>query len=117
LVLGGFIFQQDGARPHTAQETQDLLEEEAPGFIKKNDWPAYSPDLNPCDYRLWAWMVKKVYEFGNPANLQALRQKIEEVWAELSAETCKQWLEEFKPRLEKCIERNGNHIQHFFNKI
>ena len=52
-----WIFMQDGARPHTAKATIELLEEETPDFIE--EWPANSPDLNPIsDYplieNLWA---------------------------------------------------------------
>jgi hypothetical protein len=62
-------------------------------------------------------MVKKVYEFGNPVSLPALRQKIEEVWTELSVKTCRQWIEELKPRLERCVASNGKHVQQYFNKL
>lgn len=58
--VGGFIHQQDGVKPHTADETQKLLRAEAPGFIARDEWPASSPDLNPCDYRLWALMNQRV---------------------------------------------------------
>ncbi|QQP37892.1 Uncharacterized protein FKW44_018318, partial [Caligus rogercresseyi] len=40
----GWIFQQDGARPHTAANTQKFLQANAPRFIDKDSCPPYSPD-------------------------------------------------------------------------
>ena len=36
-------FQQDGASPHTAESTQEWLDDNDVDVI---DWPPYSPDLN-----------------------------------------------------------------------
>ena len=43
------IFQQDGARAHTAHATQELLSRELPHFLAKDMWPANNPDLNPIE--------------------------------------------------------------------
>ena len=45
-----FLFQQDGAPAHTSNSTQGWLRENIPDFIRKEEWPPYSPDLNPVDY-------------------------------------------------------------------
>lgn len=65
---GDFIYQQDGARAHVHKKTLRLLRGQTVdgvnighvNFIDKEEWPAQSPDLTPCDYRLWAWMESKV---------------------------------------------------------
>jgi len=44
-----FIFQQDSAPAHRAQDTIKLLRRETPDFIGPDVWPANSPDLNPVD--------------------------------------------------------------------
>ena len=44
---------QDGAIPHAANATQNILREAALGSIAKDQWPSKSLDLNPCDYSLW----------------------------------------------------------------
>ena len=52
--LSRTIFQQDGARPHTAHKTLDLLHDSFPaGIISRGSqfcWPAYSPDFSPVDF-------------------------------------------------------------------
>jgi len=42
-------FQQDSVPAHKAKITQDWLIENMPEFIKANNWPFGSPDLNPLD--------------------------------------------------------------------
>ncbi|UYV74134.1 hypothetical protein LAZ67_11002214 [Cordylochernes scorpioides] len=42
------------------KSTQQWLETNVPEFIKANEWPSGSPDLNPLDYSLWAYLEEKV---------------------------------------------------------
>ena len=51
ILEGGvhFIFQQDGARAHTAKNTVAYLKDHVPEFIEPKKWPPNSPDLNPVD--------------------------------------------------------------------
>ena len=113
---GNFIYQQDGAPPHKHKTTQRFLEGQA-DFIRAADWPGYSPDANPCDYRLNAWLKRKVYEKGMPNNLGELKERIYQVWDELDTETIRGWLRELRPRLEKIVEERGRPIQQYFNKV
>ena len=48
-----YILQQDGAQSHTNPVIQQFFNENAPGFMEKDEWPLLSPDLNPLDYRMW----------------------------------------------------------------
>jgi hypothetical protein len=46
-----YYFQQDGARPHTAETVQTWLTSKfGQKFLDKESWPPRSPDLNPCDF-------------------------------------------------------------------
>ncbi|KAI6656193.1 hypothetical protein LOD99_1526 [Oopsacas minuta] len=60
-MFGGtsFVFQQDGAPAHTSNVTQSWLHDNFPGFITKEEWPPYSPDLNPMDYSVWSILETK----------------------------------------------------------
>ncbi|RNA41515.1 transposable element tcb2 transposase, partial [Brachionus plicatilis] len=40
---------QDGAKPHTANISQNYSCNNQNLFISKEIWPSNSPDLNPCD--------------------------------------------------------------------
>lgn len=53
-----WTFQQDGARAHTAANTQEWCTINFPSFIEKDRWPANSPDLNPLDYSVWNEVVQ-----------------------------------------------------------
>ncbi|KAL4511889.1 hypothetical protein ABPG72_012734 [Tetrahymena utriculariae] len=55
-----WIFQQDGASCHTSHDSQNWCQENLPGFIPKDIWPANSPDLNPLDYSIWNQMVQEM---------------------------------------------------------
>ena len=60
LALNDFIFQKDGAPAHTSRVTQeDWLEQHCPDFIKKDEWPPNSPNLNPLDFHVWRAMLEK----------------------------------------------------------
>ncbi|CAF3455577.1 unnamed protein product [Rotaria socialis] len=45
-------YQQDGARPHTHNLTQEWCAMHFPDFIPETRWPPNSPDLCPLDYSL-----------------------------------------------------------------
>ncbi len=48
-----WIWQQDGARPHTDNVTQGFLRENAPALFDKDSWPPYSPALSPLDFAIF----------------------------------------------------------------
>jgi len=118
---GDFIFQQDGASPHTAKETQGLLKDLSHRFgikfISSAEWPPYSPDVNACDYRLWAHAVQEVYAKGSPSSLSELREKIMRWWDGLSNELVRKWMMELRPRMERVVNEGGMQIEQWFNKI
>ena len=49
-----WLFQQDGARPHSYHlSTQQWCRDNFPSFINHDCWPPNSPDLNRLDYSIW----------------------------------------------------------------
>ena len=55
------------ATAHTASLAQDWLSRKCPEFIRKEEWPPNSPDLNPLDYHVWDAMLDK-YQRCTEAN-------------------------------------------------
>uniref|UniRef100_A0A914DNK4 Transposase n=1 Tax=Acrobeloides nanus TaxID=290746 RepID=A0A914DNK4_9BILA len=84
---GNFLHQQDGAPAHKLKDTQRFLKKRVPQFVRLNEWTGYSPDVNPCDYRLWAWLKQKEYSRRMSSNLDELKDRIQEAWEELDTET------------------------------
>ncbi|CAK1588018.1 unnamed protein product [Parnassius mnemosyne] len=54
-----WVFYQDSAPAHRAKSTQDWLAAREIDFIRHEDWPSSSPDLNPLDYKIWQHLEKK----------------------------------------------------------
>jgi hypothetical protein len=70
-----------------------------PEFIRKDEWPGYTPGGSVLDYRCWAWLKHKVYSNGKPRSLVELRNRIIESWESLTHKTIQQLFSELRPRL------------------
>ncbi|KPJ20472.1 Transposable element Tc3 transposase [Papilio machaon] len=60
-----WVFQQDSAPAHRAKSIQDWLAAREIDFIRHEDWPSSSPDLNPLDYKIWTLFKNKTLETLN----------------------------------------------------
>jgi len=60
-----YIFMQDGARPHTADETVEYLKEKVPQLLEPQQWPRNSPELNMVDFSIWSILEQNVFR-GRP---------------------------------------------------
>ena len=103
------IFQQDGAPCHTSKRTQAWLKENME-FWPKDIWPPSSPDLNPLDYSIWAYVQAKACERSHPS-VGALKASITKAWNSMTVSYIEKVCSRFRPRLEKVIEKNGGHIE------
>ena len=48
-----WTFQQDDAKAHIHEKSQECCVKNFSSFIDKDHWPANSPDVNPFDYCVW----------------------------------------------------------------
>ncbi|GFX41808.1 uncharacterized protein TNCV_389211 [Trichonephila clavipes] len=70
-------FMQDGAPSHIALPLQSLIrspfgDDRIISHYFNYAWPPRSPDLTPCDFRLWVFLRSKVYRH-QPASLASAR--------------------------------------------
>ena len=73
-------YQHDGAPPHFSQVVRQYLNHNFPnrriGRGGAQNWPPWSPDLNPLDYHVWGYMKATVY--AQKANTTELLQRLQE---------------------------------------
>ena len=55
-----WTWQQDGAKPHIANDTVARLRVNTPDFITPQQWPSKSLDLNVMDYCIWSVLLQEV---------------------------------------------------------
>ncbi|KAI6652422.1 hypothetical protein LOD99_7436 [Oopsacas minuta] len=53
------------APAHTANMTQDWMKYNTSNFIHKEEWPPYSPYLNPMGYSVWSILENKAYSVSH----------------------------------------------------
>ncbi|UYV63797.1 hypothetical protein LAZ67_2005644 [Cordylochernes scorpioides] len=71
------IFMDDNARPHRARLVNEYLQSEN---IRRMDWPARSPDLNPIEH-VWDALGRRIGALHpSPRTLVELRTALLEEW-------------------------------------
>ena len=105
-----YVFQQDGALPHTANKSRDFLNRNFAAFWDKDLWPPNSPDLNPLDFAIWGVMDTKARATPH-RNLSDLKASIVKAWNEMSADFIIKSCRSFRTRLEAVLEADGGHIE------
>ena len=108
---GDYIFQQDGARAHTAKDTIKYIKDNMPGYIPPEMCPPNSPDLNPVDYGIWESFMRKVYQ-KKISDVETLKTALEEAWEEFPQSEIK--FDQFRKRCNKVKAVKGKHIEQFF---
>ena len=76
-------------------------------------WPAYSPDLNPCDY--WLWGDCKQALFGNlntrVNTLAELRERPVDYIHSIPIERIREAIDDFPKRVDLCIASQAKHFK------
>ena len=112
VVFSGesFLFQQDGAPAHTSNSTQFWLRNNISDFVSKEEWPPYSPDLNPMDYSIWSILESKACAKSH-TSIQSLKTSLIKEWAKIPQETFRAAVEAFPRRLRGIIQKRGGYIE------
>ena len=113
LLPNNFVFQQDGAPGHSSRLAQEWIERHSPEFVKKDQWPPNSPDLNPLDYHVWGAMLERYKVFTpKPTNKAELKTVLEAIWEDLPQGAIDLAVLTFRKRLQACIRADGGHFEH-----
>ncbi|KAJ3424695.1 transposable element-related [Anaeramoeba flamelloides] len=104
-----WIFQQDGARPHTSTITMSYLRYRCNVL---HPWPPNSPDLNPIE-NLLAIMDKR-FSIDRPKNKKEFTKKLKKIWKEVTDELMEKLVSNMTKRLDLVIQREGESINGFY---
>ena len=106
-----YYFQQDGAPAHTANIVQTWLKSKfGDKFIDKKNWPPRSPDLNPCDFYLWAYLKTRVYK-PLPKTLDDLKANIDREIKKIDRKILEKVFLNLRKRCTKVLENFGGHFE------
>lgn len=105
-----WTFQQDSAPSHRARLTQQFLQHHVPQFISSQQWPPYSPDLNPMDFCIWSILQAKVSttKYESVAKLKAALHR---EWNRIPQSHLRAACDAFVERLDAIIRAKGGHIE------
>ena len=104
-----FIFQQDNARPHTANVVTTHLQQNA---ITVLDWPAASPDLSPIEH-CWDQLKRAVYRDVNViTTLAQLEATAVREWQALPMHKIRRLIRSMTSRVRECINANGSYTHY-----
>lgn len=107
-----YIFQQDGAPSHTARTVQEFCKDNFHDFLAKEEWPAASPDLNPCDFFLWGWLEQVVCCRTYPT-IASLKTALKNAWDKMDPTVIEHsCVREFQRRVNLVISQKGGPIEH-----
>jgi transposase len=98
----GMIFQHDNAPCHASEFTTNWLDDNDIDF---EDFPPYSPDLNPIE-NLWGYVNNKV-RTKIPKSLNELKRIVLYEMSKVSRRYVKKLIISMPHRVEQCITRNG----------
>jgi len=97
-----WIFQEDNDPKHTAKLNKEWIEKKG---IRRLNWPAQSPDLNPIE-NLWSILDQRCKN-RKPANEEELFDRLKEEWESLPIDMLQNLAESMPRRLQAVIDAKG----------
>ena len=92
------------------QGVQNWLTKNVPNFFSANQWPPYSPDLNPCDYYLWG-RLQSLVNTSRFDSVDQLKVAISSAWSALDNAEVVKACESFQKRLRQCVDKDGRYFE------
>ena len=108
-----YVVMQDGAQPHTANETVRFLNQQRYlTLLQSNMWPPNSQDHNPVDYCVWSALERNVYH-GRFENTIEFKEAILQGWEALPQAVINNAIDGFRSPVQLVIAENGQHIEKY----
>ena len=113
IILPDTIFMQDNAPIHKSKATMDWLRRNKIELLE--DWPPYSPDLNPIEH-IWYLLKARAYKLfpemaalrGGQSTVEAaMRPLLESAWRDISVDIVGKLTDSFIDRISAVIEADG----------
>ena len=103
------VYMHDGATPHTAHITQDLLRQEAVDVL---DWPSRSPDMNPIE-NMWDYLKRELNSPNNIIrNVADLRFEIHRIWNDIPQASIRRLIYGCRRRVNALLAARGDFTQY-----
>jgi len=115
------LHQELGIHPYKMMLAQELsiLREMFPGHLTSLygdiGWPAWSPDLTPCDFFLWGYLKAKVFACC-PGTIEQLKEAVRQEVAAILPAMTRKVMDNFRERLQECVINNGRHLSNVIFK-
>ena len=102
-------FQQDNARPHAAQVTQQFLNQ---NNINVLPWPSMSPDMNPIEH-LWD-MIELDIRRQNPRfrRIVDMENALFQAWQRVQQRDVRTLCLSMRRRCTACLAAMGGHTKY-----
>ncbi|UYV83652.1 hypothetical protein LAZ67_23001896 [Cordylochernes scorpioides] len=105
------IFMDDNARPNRARLVNEYLQSEN---IRRMDWPARSPDLNPIEH-VWDALGRRIgARHPSPRTLVELRTALLEEWGLLPLDLLQSLVNSMRAHCETLIAVRGDHTPYLY---
>ena len=86
-------------------------------FIRKDEWPPSSPDLNLLDFHVWGAMLERYKTFQpKPNTTDELKKVLQTIWEwdDLPQNSINKAILSIVKRLQACVKAGGAHFEHVF---
>jgi hypothetical protein len=108
-------YQHDGAPPHFSQVVRQYLDHKFPnrwiGRRGTQNWPPWSPDLNPLDYHAWGYMKAMVYEQKGNTREELVHRIFSAARSINNAAVLRKVTSYLVTRVRKCMQADGGHFE------
>jgi len=108
-------YQHDGVSSHFSQVVRQYLNHKLPnwwtGCGSIQNWPPWSPDLNPLDYHVWGYMKAMVSARKVNVREKLLQRTFSAARSIKNAAVLCKVTSSLVTRVRKCIQIDGGHFE------